>query len=90
MPPDRGPLWQFFYCGKKRNTAHFSTYCRGCIDVHRPASTPIPIPIDSDSDGGTDTWALALLDEDWFKDACTKVLAVLSMKKRDYGGEKRT
>jgi hypothetical protein len=24
MPPTRGPLWEFFHRGTKRNTAHFN------------------------------------------------------------------
>ncbi|KAJ7796494.1 hypothetical protein B0H14DRAFT_2467598 [Mycena olivaceomarginata] len=43
MPPTRGPLWEFFHRGRKRNTAHCNAYCLACIALYRPDNVPIPI-----------------------------------------------
>ncbi|KAJ7257609.1 hypothetical protein C8J57DRAFT_1234758 [Mycena rebaudengoi] len=79
MPPTKGPLWAFFYEGRKRNSSHSDAYCCACIDLHRPASAPIPI--DVDSDGEDSVSPKQLLGEEWFKKACEKVPAILGEKK---------
>jgi hypothetical protein len=34
IPPAKGPLWQFYYAGKKQNSSQFKAYCLACINHH--------------------------------------------------------
>ncbi|CAK5266666.1 unnamed protein product [Mycena citricolor] len=78
MPPLRGPMWEHFYLGSARNSSHSDAWCRYCINHHRPTSQAQPIDI---SGGNAELSTNALLQADWFKEACKHVKSVNGEKK---------
>jgi hypothetical protein len=72
MPPNKGPLWKFFYTsGEKQNKSHYKAYCLGCVSHH--ASTEIPLDTDGDPD------IPKVKEKQWFKDGkdLTKIIIKL-------------
>ncbi|KAE9395044.1 hypothetical protein BT96DRAFT_942683 [Gymnopus androsaceus JB14] len=43
MPPKKGPLWEFFHQGEKKNSSHYHAFCLACLKRHRLEGLPIEL-----------------------------------------------
>ncbi|KAJ8503277.1 hypothetical protein ONZ45_g11006 [Pleurotus djamor] len=54
MPPARGPLWEYFHQGARRNTSHYNAYCWGCLSHYSKGK------VTTTSDTGSDDFKAAM------------------------------
>ncbi|KAE9402348.1 hypothetical protein BT96DRAFT_991320 [Gymnopus androsaceus JB14] len=68
MPPKKGPLWEFFHQGEKKNSSHYHAFCLACLKQHQPEG----LPIELDENGAE----ISQITYAWFKGACENVPSI--------------
>ncbi|KAE9393624.1 hypothetical protein BT96DRAFT_943736 [Gymnopus androsaceus JB14] len=81
MPPKKGPLWEFFHQGEKKNSSHYHAFCLACLKRHRLEGLPIELD-ENRAEISQITYA-------WFKGACENVPSINGKKSATHMPPKR-